>query len=138
MFSFSSRIRAFLMAAYIFFAGLAYGNEPIKVEYTAKVVTEERAIVVTAEVTNVGRPYIGSTDDCPSIEVYKMVDGEKVHLKEYSCAFTADMPQQVIVKHGEVRHMQIAYFLIVCDPGEYTVEVQIEHSDKVFTDTVML
>ena len=134
----SERFSAFIMALTLFFLGLPYGNEPIKVDYTVKIVKEEQAIVVKAEVTNVGRPYIGSTHDDPSVFVYRIVDGEKVYMTNYASACTADMPRKIIVKHGDVRNMQTAYFHIICDPGEYIVEVRIEHSDKIYTETVML
>lgn len=140
MFSFLSKLQAFLMAAYIFIAGLAYGNEPIKVDFTAATeVTAENVCRVTAEVTNIGRPFKGTSKDSVSVRFYKIVDGEKVYTYDYDVMVTDDIAQDVLVKHGDVRTMGTNfYFRDTCEPGEYIVEVSVEHCDKVYTDTITL
>lgn len=140
------RIQAIMMVLYIFFAGLAYGNEPIKVDYTVDITLEkvEQAVIpyyslcVSVIETNVGRPFKASSGDSPIVCVYRIGDGKKINLAYYE-TFTDDMPHNILFKNGEQRMIYTVGGLdSLYDPGEYTVEVRVKHSDKVYTDTITL
>lgn len=138
------------MALTLFFLGLPYGNEPIKVDYTVEIKTvihtEENesnlkyaVCSVSVKCENIGRPYKGSSGDEANISFYRIVDGEKQYLNGYSYHENI-LPQDIIIKHGEVRELDNTYYFDdgTYDPGEYTVEVRVKHSDKVYTDTITL
>ena len=143
------RITAILMAIYIFFAGIPYGNEPAKVEFTVETSMGSCSdsfgnkgpscrVVVTVE--NIGRPFIASNDEKPHAVVYRLVDGEKEYLS-YSGGETVDevVSQDVIIKHGQVRTLLLKLcFVRGYEPGEYILEVTVDHSDKVYTETITL
>ena len=149
----SERFSAFIMALTLFFLGLPYGNEPIKVDYTVKIQVnrfvpdpqyssplahEYDYCNVSVSVENVGRPYKITNITDANIKFYRIVDGKKQYL-QYSSVDTPEDVHDIIFKHGEVRLMGGRFdFDQGYDPGEYIVEVSVEHSDKIYTETITL
>lgn len=147
--SLGRRIIAVLMSLYVFIAGIPYGNAPAKVEYTVKISMAHHdpnniysfdccEVEVLAE--NVGRPFITSNDEAPFVLFYRIVNGEKEYVHTDSI-HDAALPYDVIVKHGEVRRLRDSYIFGMTEsyePGEYIVEVHVNHSDKVYTATITL
>ncbi len=133
------------MAVTLFFLGLPYGNEPIKVDYTVDIEvfrvegTDFDGCRVDVEEINLGRPYKGSSGDEANISFYRIVDGKKQYLNGYGYHENI-LPHDIIIKHGEVRELGNTYYFDdgTYDPGEYIVEVSVEHCDKVYTDTITL
>ncbi len=149
----SQKFSAFIMAVTLFFLGLPYGNEPIKVDYTVEIQMnrfvpdsqyssplsyEYDYCKVSVSVKNVGRPYKITNKTTANIKFYRIIDGEKQYL-QYSSVDTPEDVRDIIFKHGEVRSMGGTFdFDKGYEPGEYTVEVRVEHCDKVYTDTITL
>ena len=149
MFEIRNRIVAILMSLYVFLAGIPYGNEPAKVEYTVEISMTHHdpnkmysydccEVEVMAE--NVGRPFITSNDEAPYVLFYRIVNGEKEYVHTDS-VHNDMMPYDVIVKHGEVRRLWGNYIFGMMEsyePGEYIAEVHVNHSNKVYTETITL
>ena len=144
-----SRVISILMAIYVFFAGLPYGNEPPKVEYTVKIsmnyhepdnIYSFDSCEVEVMAKNVGRPFIASNDEEPLVLFYRIVNGEKEYVHTDS-VHDAAVPHDVIVKHGEVRRLRSSNIFGMTEnyePGEYIAEVHVNHTDKVYTEKITL
>ncbi len=140
--SVSDRIKALILAIYLFFGGLIYGNS-IDLDFTAKAEMTDYGCVVIAEVTNNGKPYMGTNEDKPRAPFYRIVDGKKVYgaglTSSYSEIHDDVEPYPVLVKHGETRTLiRHYYFTDDYKPGEYFVDVTIPDCDKVYTFTFTL
>lgn len=66
--------KALFMAIYLFFVGLVYGDEPIKIEYSYEIPSQVTvyetgdSVTVNISATNVGRPFEGTK------ELHKILD----------------------------------------------------------------
>lgn len=138
------KIIAFFMAAYLFFAGIPYGNEPIKVEFEYEIPSQVTIyepgdhVYIVITVTNVGRPFIGKKLFHHSVDeyVYQVIDGKKVGLSSWHY-ITADEPKPAIIKHGYTNDV-VCTFQIADDavPGIYSLQVSCGGCSQVFENVL--
>lgn len=150
MFDIRNRITAILMALYVFFAGIPYGNEPEKVDFSVETKmgvcndiegNERPACNVHVVTENVGRPFIASSHESAHIYLYRIVDGKREPFSNYYLRtwHTTDVPHDEVIKNGQKRSYT-SYYMFVYDyePGDYYLEVKVEHGIKVHTEKITL
>lgn len=140
-----NKMMAFFMAVYLFFAGIPYGSEPVKVEFEYEIpsqvkVCEPGDLVSMGKitVTNVGRPFKGTDpfEDCVNEFMYQVIDGKTVILKSWQY-ITAEEPRTAIIKHGYTHEVYYS-FHIEDDavPGIYSLQVSCGGSTQVFENVL--
>ena len=141
------KIIAFFMAAYLFIAGIPYGNEPIKVEFELQSASQVMEVCEPGDyvsigliLTTVGRPFKGKKHLCHSTDgfMYQVIDGETVALKSSGSPYhTADEPVTAIIKHWYTE--QMLYGCIIDDdavPGIYSLQVSYGGCTQVFENVL--
>lgn len=139
------KIIAFFMAAYLFIAGIPYGNEPVKVEFEYELPSQiivcepgDHVSIGTITVTNVGRPFMGKNPfgDCVSEFMYQVIDG-KIVILNARALITAEVPKPAIIKHGYTG--QDTYTFRIDDdavPGIYSLQVSCGGCSQVFENVL--
>ena len=144
----SINLTAIFMAIYLFFSGLIYGDQPVKLEVQycnlddGVIVCERGEYALAPDLNvpyidgfnvrvvyqNVGRPYRGyeEADESPMVTIYQVVNGEEKRLR-YDMMVDAVVPTPKLIRHGDVRTISQA---MTFDPsitpaGTYSVRVQI-------------
>ena len=143
----SINLTAIFMAIYLFFSGLFYGNQPVKL--AVQHCSLDDGMIVCEEVTsrdglqqfngwfsvsvtykNVGRPYRGSSHDAPDVTFYQTFNGERREI-QYSTIMTDDMPSPVLVRHGDVRTIALSgCFYDRPENGSYNIEVKVYDDER--------
>ncbi|MDD6012722.1 MAG: hypothetical protein PUC33_07740 [Oscillospiraceae bacterium] len=141
-----AKLVAFLMSLYVFFAGIPYGDEPVKIDFNIKpdayVYEAGDHYSVEIEWTNVGRPFIGtkSSHTGPTVWIYKNVDGELTYVPTITSDVTNDdAAVEYIVKHGYTEtQWDGGRFYDDMEPGVYTIIVRFYDCSKTFEDIITI
>ncbi|MBQ5969468.1 MAG: hypothetical protein IKN72_04995 [Clostridia bacterium] len=149
----SINLTAIFMAIYLFFSGLFYGNQPVKLEVQhcslddGVIVCEEtespyipgwrqfNGFSVSLTYKNVGRPFKTNTHEAPVVTIYRIENGER-KVVPYGSITTDDVPEPVLVRHGDVRTVWLDVSLSAVtqfygrpENGTYSIEVSVYDSE---------
>ena len=133
---FHARILPFFLAVYMFFAGLPYGNEPVKVDLTyeitsaQEVYSEGDTVTVALKAENVGRPFYGRSFDSMSASFFLLKDGKEQYLS-YTLPMVSNcaLPTKVIIKNDDIQEQTASFPLEANDPGMYSLRIRYSTYD---------
>ena len=148
-----AKLVAFLMSLYVFLAGIPYGDEPVKVDFTATPEKYEyeigERIRVYIEGENVGRPFIGEknikSDGSPlyyaRVSFFREVDGREVYLVFDTDIFLDhSVPSTGLIKHGE--EIKINHRTLEIDdrtdPGVYNMKVTVYGCTEIYENAIVV
>lgn len=125
------RIQSFLIAIYLFFAGIIYGNAPKEMNFTCTVPSgvceyepgDKIELRITTE--NVSRPFKAVAFDSLDVYIYQEIDGKRVTPYDigYQDELDCDWPEELI-KTGYTYETTCTFTVSENAPkGDYIVSV---------------
>lgn len=134
------RIQSMLIAIYLFFAGIIYGNAPKEMSFTCNVpsgVCEYEAgdkIELHIKTENVGRPFKAVTFDSLDVYIYQEIDGKRV--TPYDVGYRDDLPcewTEELIKTGYTYETTCTFTVSENAPkGIYNVSVSQFGESEIF------
>lgn len=162
-----TKIKALLMAIYLFFMCIPYGNSPIDIKMTEPTLTvcgtvyelkdDMEPIKVSAGILdvlgsspfsfsakceNVGRPFKGHEPFHPVVALYKVENGKRSFI-DLLIVYDECVPRDVLIKNGDTLnvHEQFSFTQIpseTIEPGVYNLEISVYGCKTVFEDVIVI
>ena len=133
--------KALFMAIYLFFVGLVYGDEPIRIEYSYEIPSQVTmyeagdSVKIDISVTNVGRPFKGFDSFYDSIEIEAFCydnDSSIIVYDSKKMPSNNIIPNEIILKTGHTDFRGFMFFIPV-DAPEKVYNIKVEYYGKEYT-----
>ena len=135
--------KALFMAIYLFFVGLVYGDEPIKIEYSYEIpslVTMYEAgdsVKIDISVTNVGRPFKGTKELHKILDVViYSTDGYVIYNRDWYPTEDSETKYEIIKQGMFGEQTYTARITDEAPKGFYNMSVKYYGADKYIFENV--